>query len=138
MREAYVDTAHHVAIIDPRDGLHEKALTIGQTLRVEAASLTTSEAVLIEFLTFLSGHGAPIRRAAARYVAELRDDPMITVIEQSRTLFDQALALYQRRLDKSYSMVDCIGMVICRDRGITQVLTADHDFEQEGLTILLK
>ena len=63
---------------------------------------------------------------------------MITVIEQSRPLFDQALALYRRRLDKSYSMVDCIGMVICKDRGITEVLTADHDFEQEGFTLLLK
>lgn len=35
-------------------------------------------------------------------------------------------------------MVDAIGMVICAERGIADVLSADRDFEQEGLTILLK
>jgi len=41
------------------------------------------------------------------------------------------------RLDKSYSFVDCASMVICKERGIEEVLTADHDFEQEGFRILL-
>jgi predicted nucleic acid-binding protein len=34
-------------------------------------------------------------------------------------------------------MVDCMSMVLCRERGIREVLTADRDFEQEGFTILL-
>jgi predicted nucleic acid-binding protein len=29
-------------------------------------------------------------------------------------------------------------MVVCRDLGITDVLTSDHDFEQEGFDILLE
>jgi hypothetical protein len=30
-----------------------------------------------------------------------------------------------------------MSMAICHDRGISEVLTADHDFEQEGFRILL-
>ncbi len=138
MRSVYVDTAYHVAIIDPRDSLRPSARCLAADLLQEGAQLITSEASLIELLTFLSGHGGPIRRAAADYVMELRSDPSAIVVEQSRALFDAGLDLYTRRGDKSYSMVDCIGMVICHDRGITEVLTADHDFEQEGLTILLQ
>ena len=34
-------------------------------------------------------------------------------------------------------MTDCMSMVICRNEKIDEVLTADHDFEQEGFAILL-
>jgi len=34
-------------------------------------------------------------------------------------------------------MCDCMSMVVCAERGITDVLSADRDFEQEGLTLLL-
>jgi predicted nucleic acid-binding protein len=49
----------------------------------------------------------------------------------------RSMDLYRARLDKQYSVADCCSMLICRDRGITDVLTHDHDFAQEGFTILL-
>jgi predicted nucleic acid-binding protein len=61
----------------------------------------------------------------------------VEVVRQSTRLFEAAFSLYKERMDKSYSMVDCISMVVCKTQRITDVLTADHDFEQEGFTILL-
>ncbi len=61
----------------------------------------------------------------------------MSIVAQTPTLFAAGVALYRRRLDKSYSMVDCMSMVVCRERGLQDVLTADRDFEQEGFTILL-
>jgi predicted nucleic acid-binding protein len=52
-------------------------------------------------------------------------------------VFERAIAHYESRVDKAYSFTDCTSMVICRDLRITQVLTHDHDFEQDGFTILL-
>ena len=43
----------------------------------------------------------------------------------------------RRRCGLSSSELDCCSMVICRDLKILEVLTHDHDFEQEGLQILL-
>jgi predicted nucleic acid-binding protein len=59
-------------------------------------------------------------------------------VPQSLALFDRSLDLYARRPDKSYSMVDCISMVVCRDLEIADVLTDDRDFEQEGFVALLR
>jgi len=58
------------------------------------------------------------------------------VLESNRDLFDRALVLYESRADKEYSLVDCMSMVVMRDRGITHVLTNDHHFSQEGFTLV--
>jgi predicted nucleic acid-binding protein len=47
-----------------------------------------------------------------------------------------ALTLYEARPDKEYSLTDCRSMVALRARGISEVLTNDHHFTQEGFTIL--
>jgi uncharacterized protein len=46
------------------------------------------------------------------------------------------LALSEARPDKEYSLTDCISMVTMRQEGITEILTHDNHFTQEGLTIL--
>lgn len=58
-------------------------------------------------------------------------------MQQSGSLFDAGLALYRKRLDKAYSMTDCMSFVVCRTQRIREILTSDHDFEQEGFAILL-
>src|SRR5215212_2116247 len=56
----------------------------------------------------------------------------VEVVPQDRKLFLKALALYEQRLDKKYSLADCMSMVLMRERGIQDVLTNDHHFRQEG------
>ena len=63
--------------------------------------------------------------------------PSILVRRQSHQTFDAGLALYKARPDKGYSLVDCISMETMRREGITEVLTHDAHFTQEGFTILL-
>jgi predicted nucleic acid-binding protein len=46
------------------------------------------------------------------------------------------LKLYQQRLDKGYSLTDCISMNTMRKSGITEVLTHDLHFTQEGFIIV--
>jgi predicted nucleic acid-binding protein len=53
------------------------------------------------------------------------------------TTFLDGLTLYESRPDKSYSLTDCIAMNVMRKRGITDVLTHDAHFTQEGFHILL-
>jgi len=47
------------------------------------------------------------------------------------------LALYEARLDKEYSLTDCISMAAMRQEGIIEILTRDGHFTQEGFIILL-
>ena len=49
----------------------------------------------------------------------------------------KGLDFYASRADKAYSLVDCISMDTMRQMGLTEVLTNDHHFTQEGFTIEL-
>jgi hypothetical protein len=137
LKRVFVDTSHHIAILDRRDDSHDAAMREARRLRDEGARFVTSDAVLIEFLTFFSAWGTIVRETTVAYARELRDEPTVDVIPHDRKLFDTAIDFFLARPDKAYSMTDCMSMVICRDTSISDVLTADHDFEQEGFTILL-
>jgi predicted nucleic acid-binding protein len=65
-------------------------------------------------------------------------DPSMRVMEVTRTLFLEGLALYQARPDKEYSLADCISMHVMRREGLTEVLTNDRHFTQEGFHILFE
>jgi predicted nucleic acid-binding protein len=63
----------------------------------------------------------------------LQPDP---VIEMTRALFVEGLALYKARPDKEYSLTDCISLEVMRRERLPDVLTNDHHFTQEGFRIL--
>jgi len=42
------------------------------------------------------------------------------------------------RLDKTYSLCDAVSFVLMRERELTEALTTDRHFEQEGFVRLLK
>ncbi len=97
----------------------------------------TTEEVLAEFLTAVSAHGDHTRRLACRLVPEILNDPDIEVVSQSHESFLAGLALYERRPDKQYSLVDCISMNVTRQKDIQEILTNDRHFSQEGFVRLL-
>jgi predicted nucleic acid-binding protein len=63
---------------------------------------------------------------------------VVRVIEQSRSSFLSGLDFYQSRPDKGYSLVDCISMQTMRREGLTDALTNDRHFEQEGFRALFR
>ena len=68
----------------------------------------------------------------------LLTNPKIRVIPQSRESFLAGLDLYQARPDKGYSLADCIAIETVRREGITEALTNDRHFEQEGFRALFR
>lgn len=136
MKRIFADTSYWVALIDPKDKWHSKAVSLSKSLAGEL--LITTDEVLSEVLTFFSGFGPGIRQRVTQIVFNLlTNESYIEVVEQSRDSFLSGLSLYERRLDKSYSLPDCISMQLMRAEGIDEVLTNDKHFAQEGFTILL-
>ena len=80
----------------------------------------------------------PDVRRAAELIDRIRESPAVEIVRTSDALLEGATNLYRQRLDKRYSLADCLAMVICHDRGVTEILSTDRDFEAEGFTILLK
>jgi predicted nucleic acid-binding protein len=94
--------------------------------------------VLTEYLNFFSAAPVPFRRQAAHGVETLLKTSVVRVIQQSRDSFRAGLQLYAARPDKGYSLVDCISMATMRREGITEALTNDRHFEQEGFRALFR
>ncbi len=78
-----------------------------------------------------------LRQRAAMLVRNLHNKQTVTVRPQSRQTFLIGQTLYDARADKAYSLTDCISMEALRQEGITEILTHDNHFTQEGFTILL-
>jgi predicted nucleic acid-binding protein len=86
----------------------------------------------------LAERGPNWRAAATKAVRRILEDGRVTVHPQSRESFMDGLRLYEQRLDKGYSLVDCVSMSTMRRQGITEVLTNDSHFAQEGFKVLFR
>jgi len=137
VRRVFVDTSHYVALIDPRDRLHTLAESTFGRLSASPISFVTSEPVLFEVLNYFSRYDAWYRTRAADIVTALRSDSTLQIMPITPDLLDRAITLYKSRADQPYSLTDCASMEICRRLKITDVLTADTDFRNEGFAVLL-
>lgn len=135
MKCVFADTLYWVALELMRYPWHTPALEARE--RLGEVVLVTNDEVLIEFLTALAGWGAYYRQRAVQTVQDILEDEKVIVVHQTHDTFLEGLDFYRRRLDKGYSLTDCISMNVCRSRAIAEVLTNDHHFAQEGLTVLI-
>ena len=94
--------------------------------------------VLGEFLNYFSGAHAAIRVLAADTVEKWLATKDIESITPTRQMLIAGVDLYRKRPDKTYSLTDCLSMLVMRDKGVHEVLTTDEHFAQEGFVNLLQ
>jgi uncharacterized protein len=135
MNRIFVDALYWVAVVNPRDQWHVRAVEVGTS--VQERGLVTTELVLIELMNFFGEYGVSFRLKTARLVQALLDRDDLEVVEQNHAAFIAGIELYRARPDKGFSLIDCISMNVMRERGLTEVLTHDHNFTQEGFVVLL-
>jgi predicted nucleic acid-binding protein len=133
-RSLFADAFYWIGVILPHDSQHARVMSFSRALG--ASRIVTTDDVLTEVLNHLSRSGPFWRTKAAALVHQLRSDPRTNVLPQTRADFDAALAFYESRLDKGYSLTDCHSMLAMKSLGVIEVLTNDHHFEQEVLTII--
>jgi predicted nucleic acid-binding protein len=136
MNALFADTFYWIALADFTDSAHQRALDL-TCERVDTPIVTTDE-VLAEYLTFFATASEPMRRKAVTNAQHILEDPGVQVVPQSRESFLSGMALYGARPDKGYSLTDCISMQTMRKQGLTEVLTNDRHFEQEGFRALFR
>lgn len=132
MPRYFVDTWFLIARFDRTDDQHLAAMAIER--RFGRSVMMSHDGVMTEFLAYVAGFDPYNRRGAVEFVRDFMR--RYIVMESGRPLFLRALDLYARRLDKEYSLVDCMSMLLMRDHGLTHVLTNDHHFRQEGFTVV--
>ncbi len=136
MKAVFVDSAYWIAVIKHHDPHRRAALDAAEGLG--PARLVTTEEVLVETFSGLGRADSHVRRSAAAFVRRLLDRPDVTVIPQSHESFLSGLDQYEKRLDKGYSLVDCISMRAMQRRRLRTALTPDRHFAQEGFQALMR
>jgi predicted nucleic acid-binding protein len=136
MTALFADTFYWVALADFHDSTHDRAVALA-TERADSPLVTTDE-VLAEYLTFFATAPEAMRRKALSNVERILKNSGVRVVPQSRASFLSGMALYGARPDKGYSLTDCISMQTMRKEGLTEVLTNDRHFEQEGFRALFR
>ena len=136
MRVVFADAGYWIALWRPGDDKHEQAKFLRQLLG--GTPIVTTQLVLAEALANMGSAGEYYRRSAVQLVRELRATPNVEIVEQSGAQFWAAFELYAARQDQTWSLTDCASFILMRERGITDALAYDHDFEQAGFVALLR
>lgn len=135
MRKIFADTQYWIAVTIQNDQWHDKAVQTTRSLK--DYTIVTTEEVLSEFLTAFSKNGPFVRKKASLTVHAIMNNQKIDIVTQTHDSFLAGLQLYESRLDKQYSLQDCISMSTMWRESISEVLTHDQHFAQEGFSLLL-
>lgn len=136
MKTVFADTGYWIALLDPQDTLHTKALNCSHDLA--SCQIVTTEMVFTEVLNHFAKRGRFLRAATVALVQRAGENPAIAVLELKADHFRQGLSLYQQRLDQAWSLTDCVSFCIMKQRGILESLAYDKHFEQAGFVALLR
>ena len=134
MKVVFADTGYWVALLNPKDQLHERAMQVSRSLG--QVRILTTEMVLDELLASLSQ--VPIRGAAIRGVESICANPNVEVVPQTSIQFREAFVLFKSRLDKEWSLTDCASFKLMISRDISEALAHDKHFVQAGFSALLR
>ncbi len=136
MIPVFADTNYFVALLDPRDDIHDLAIVASQI--IGKRPVITSQMVLAEMLNHFSRRGADARHKAVQTLKGLERESRVKIVPQTPKLFEAALELYAQRPDKAWGLVDCASFCIMQEHGITEALAYDIHFQQAGYVPLLR
>ena len=135
MRRVFADAQYWVAILNDQDQSHASAKAVSRSL--QGVPLITTEEVLTEVLAFFCERGQYLRQSSVAFVEGILSNPGVEVRPQTHQTFVDGFALFKARPDKGYSLTDCISIQAMRQEGITEILTHDNHFAQEGFINLI-
>lgn len=132
MKRVFADAYFFIALLNPRDNAHLRAIEIE---KVPGLQLITTRWILAEVADAMAAPASRVR--ASRFLALAKANPWLSILDGSDALFERGCDLYAKRPDKEWSLTDCISFVVMANEGLDEALTGDRHFEQAGFKALL-
>ena len=111
MNAVFADTFYYLALGNPKDAKHGKAMAFARTAR---QPIVTTAWVITELGDALCS--SINRPAFAKLLGMIRATPSLTVIPPDQNLMDRGLALYFARPNKDWSLTDCISFIVMEEQ----------------------
>ena len=128
---AFIDTSAWHDLVATRATHHAP---VREWIAKFSGRLVTSTDVWNETIALLNaryGH-----KTALQIGENMRDGESVHLVAVEDSIRDEAWQLFKSRADKRYSLTDCTSFVIMRRMDMTQVVTTDDDFRQEGFKVV--
>jgi uncharacterized protein len=134
MKTVFADSYFFFALVNPNDPAHTKAVDF---VRQYNGRMITTGWIITEIG---DGWSKPPQRRQTflQVLADLRANPNAIIVPCSDQLLQKGIDLYTQRLDKEWTLTDCISFVVMSRETIAEALTGDRHFEQAGYVALLK
>jgi predicted nucleic acid-binding protein len=134
----FVDTSGWASVADRRQTFHTRAAALVHATIANAKRIVTTNLVLIELSALLTSPLRIPKLQQVQFLDNLRSDPDVEIVCVDTRLETDAWNLWRARLDKEWTMTDCTSFLVMQQRGLQEVLTTDHHFEQAAFVRLLK
>jgi len=133
VRTVFADAAYFIALLNPADNFHTRALELA---RHPPGALVTTYWILVEVGDAFSQPGN--RKKFARLFELLASTPDIEVLPPTIEQFHAGAKFHASRPDKRWSLTDCISFSVMNNRSLVDALTTDYHFEQAGFRALMR
>lgn len=128
---ALIDTGALLAIANPRDQYHERAVALGRAFLGGGGRWTGTTMILAEFHGHLVQRRDP--RTASSLIASLLGDPAYEWLDASGELVREAVPRWLERFgDQRLSLTDAVSFEVMRRLGLEIAFAFDHHFEIAG------
>src|SRR6266567_703976 len=132
-RDLFVDTSGWGYFLDRTDPLHNRAETLMRQAVIRQRKLITTNYIIHELVALLTSRFKKPRPQVIEAINAIKRDATVEIVYIERAIDDRAWRLLEARLDKKWSLVDASSIILMRDFGITEALSTDECFPQEGL-----
>jgi predicted nucleic acid-binding protein len=132
MSTVFADSSYFIALLVREDAAHQAALAFACRF---SGAMATSDWVLVEVADALCRPRN--RRMAVAFLTQFAAHGAVEVIPADRATYFKGLELFAARLDKSWSLTDCISFELMRERSYHDALATDRHFAQAGFNVLL-
>jgi predicted nucleic acid-binding protein len=133
MKRIFLDTGAWDAIADKSDKNHCSSLRFRDEIAGKII-LVTSNYVLDELYTLLLMNiGFQKTVAYKRKIDFLINENVLEIVWIDKSVAEKAWKIFERfNADKCWSFTDCTSYAVMKEKGITEVFSFDHHFEQMG------
>ncbi|HIK17220.1 MAG TPA: type II toxin-antitoxin system VapC family toxin [Leptolyngbyaceae cyanobacterium M33_DOE_097] len=128
-----LDTSGLLCLHFSTEPLHTQACAAYQ----KAALRLTHNCVIAEYVALANARRFS-RASVLTFVVDLLSNPDIETVWVDKPIHQAAIELLLFHQDKTYSLCDAVSFILMRDRGVSDALSTDLHFEQEGFVRLLK
>ncbi len=122
----FVDTNYFLALLNPQDSLHVRALDLAKRIEDPKLSLVVSNLILLESVTLLAMKRG--RQVAIEFGEYLQNNKRIKIVQVDDEIQKKTWEIFKKVGVKDVSYVDCSILAVMQTEGISTLVSFDKHF----------